>query len=107
MNQRFEFEQLFPVLQWEVIMRMEDPELVNLCRSSHTMENFCNTKDWFWKERIKVRFELDPLDSTIQNILTVKGNWFRVYLTLVRLNKLWTKGLNSISCSLIYNEKLL
>ena len=63
---RFEFQRLFPNLQWEVLMKMDDQELVNLCRSSHAMENFCNTRGWFWRDRIQSQFGLDPTDPTIQ-----------------------------------------
>jgi len=91
MDLRFEFQQLFPDLRWEVILKMKDIELVNLCRSSHQMENFCNTKDWFWKQRITSQFEMNTSDPKFQQMLTDKGNWFRVYFTLIRLNKLKVK----------------
>ena len=92
MDNRFEFQQLFPDLQWEVIMKMSDQELVNLCRSSNAMETFCNTRYWFWRERIKSQFGLDSSDPTIQQMLIDNGNnWFRVYFVLVRLNKLKQK----------------
>ena len=92
---QFEFRQLFPNLQWEVVMKMDDRELVNLCRSSKEMETFCNTRSWFWRDRIVAQFGLDPFDPsdpTIQTILTNNGNnWFLVYFLLLRLSKLKTK----------------
>ena len=100
MDYRFEFQQLFPDLRWEVVMNMEDRELVNLCRSSHTMENFCNTKNTFWKDRIRYRSDIDPTDPTIQQMLINNGgNWFRTYFTLIKLNKLRQK----LSPYLLYN----
>ena len=77
MSEKFEFHQLFPDLQWEVIVKMSDQELVNLCRSSNAMENFCNTRFWFWRDRIQSQFGLDPFDPsdpTIQQMLNNNGN---------------------------------
>ena len=104
---RFEFQRLFPDLQWEVIVKMSDQELVNLCRSSHAMENFCNTRDWFWRDRIQSQFGLDTSVPTIQQMLIDNGNnWFRVYFVLIRLNKLKQKlspHLNRYSLIDLYN----
>ena len=111
MDQPFEFKRLFPNLRWEIVMKMDDRELVNLCRSSNTMENFCNTRDWFWKDRIGARFGINPSDSTVQSILQNNGdNWFRVYFVLVRLNKLKTKlspYLNQYNLTELYNLRVL
>ena len=111
MDNRFEFQQLFPDLQWEVVIKMSDQELVNLCRSSHAMENFCNTRDWFWRDRIQSQFGLDTSDPTIQQMLIDNGNnWFRVYFVLIRLNKLKQKlspHLNRYSLIDLYNLQKL
>ena len=111
MDKRFEFQQLFPNLQWEVIMKMSDPELVNLCRSSHAMENFCNTREWFWRDRIKSKFNIDPSDPTIQQMLHNNGNsWFGVYFVLIRLSKLKEKlspHLNQYNLPDLYNLQRL
>ena len=112
MNNRFEFQQLFPDLQWEVIMKMSDPELIDLCRSSHAMENFCNTRDWFWRDRIQTQFGLDTSDPTIQQIILQNNgnNWFRIYFVLVRLNKLKQKlspHLNQYRLTDLYNLQYL
>ena len=108
---RFEFQRLFPDLQWEVIVKMSDQELVNLCRSSNAMENFCNTRDWFWRDRIQSQFGLDSSDSTIQQMLIDNGNnWFRVYFVLIKLNKLKQKlspHLNKYSLTDLYNLQRL
>ena len=86
---------------------MSDQELVNLCRSSKEMENFCNTRTWFWRDRIQSQFGLDISDPTIQIILQNNGNnWFRVYFVLVRLNKLKQKlspHLNKYNLTDLYN----
>ena len=107
----FEFQQLFPDLQWEVVMKMKDRELVNLCRSSKGMENFCNTRNWFWKARIKAQFNIDSADPTIQNILNNNGNnWFRVYFVLIQLTKLKQKlspHLDRYSLTELYNLRNL
>ena len=71
----FEFTQLFDDLKWEVMMKMDDVELVNLCRSSFGMEQFCNTRDWFWKQRLTHRFGLDSSDPTLRSMLNKKKNW--------------------------------
>ena len=84
----FEFTQLFPDLRWEVMMKMNDVELVNLCRSSLEMEQFCNTKDWFWKHRLTYQFGLESSDPTLRSMLNKEKNWFRVYFTLHQLEKL-------------------
>lgn len=111
MDERFEFTQLFPDLQWEVVMNMSDIDLVNLCRSSKAMENFCNTKDFFWKERISSQFRQKPSDITIRQMLKNNGNnWFRVYFTLLRLDKLRKKlspHLNKYNIIDLYNLKEL
>ena len=107
MDNRFEFKQLFPDLQWEVVMKMDDRELVNLCRSSKEMETFCNTRYWFWRDRIVAQFGLDPSDPTIQQMLQNNGdNWFRVYFLLIKLNKLKQKlspHLDQYNLSGLYN----
>ena len=91
-GEEFELQRLFPNLQWEVIIQMSDPELVNLCRSSNAMETFCNTRAWFWKERIGSQFGLASSDPIVQDMFRNKGdNWFQVYFGLVRLNKLQQK----------------
>ena len=111
MDNRFEFQRLFPNLQWEVIMKMNDKELVNLCRSSHAMETFCNTRNWFWKERINSKFGLNSSDHTVQAMVQNNGdNWFSVYLILFKLNKLKQKLLSHLyrySLIDLYNRKSL
>ena len=111
MDTQFEFQRLFPDLQWEVIMKMDDRELVNLCRSSKEMENFCNTRDWFWRDRIRSQFFLDPAYPIVQQMLHNNGdNWFRVYFVLVRLNKLKPKlspHLDQYSLTELYNLQSL
>ena len=112
MDNRFEFQRLFPNLQWEVVMKMGDRELVNLCRSSNAMENFCNTRDWFWQERIKSQFGIDvQYNPTVQRMLRKNGeSWFRVYFILLRLNKLKDKlspHLNRYSLTELYNRQVL
>ena len=108
-SSQFEFQQLFPNLQWEVIVKMSDPELIDLCRSSHAMENFCNTRDWFWRDRIQSQFGLDTADPTIHQMLqNNENNWFRVYFLLIKLNKLKQKlSLNRYNLIDLYNEDTL
>lgn len=104
----FEFNRLFPDLRWEVVMKMSDPELINLCRSSHAVETFCNTKDWFWKERIQTQFGMVP--DELGEVLRERGNWFRVYFLLVKLNKLKNKlrpYLNRYNLLELYNRESL
>lgn len=103
----FEFQQLCPDLQWLIMKSMDDKELVNLCRSSKAMERFCNTRDWFWHQRLESRFDFKSNDKTIQAILKNRGSWFRVYFTLLLLRNLKSK-LTCLSCYTlleIYNSR--